>query len=133
VANVQPRRTHRVAAPAPPKPETRLVSAPDIDASVPLIIVPAPQLAVDQAATEKPEAQICRPPQQLRDSRLLGPRVCLPQRVWDRFRAQGVVLQPDGKTLAKGYDETRLLRPMTCQVMGTNASAATNWFIACRQ
>jgi len=32
-----------------------------------------------------------------------------------------------------GYDDTRLLRPMTCQSMGTNASAATNWFIACRQ
>jgi len=59
--------------------------------------------------------------------------VCLPQKVWDRFKAQGLVLQPDGKTLAMGYDQTRLLQPMTCVSMGTNASSATNWFVACRQ
>jgi beta-lactamase regulating signal transducer with metallopeptidase domain len=126
------RRTHHLAPLAPLKPATRLVAAPDIDASLPIIVVPSPQLA-EPAEAAKPETQVCRPPQRLRDSRLMGPQVCLPQRIWDQFRAKGVVLQPDGKTFAMGYEETRLLRPMTCQSMGTNASAATNWFVACHQ
>jgi len=129
----QPRWTQHMTRPAFVKPESRLVSAPDIDASIPIIVVPSPQLAPEPVETAAPEILVCRAPQQFRDSRLLGPQVCLPQRVWDRFKAQGLVLQPDGKTLTMGYDDTRLLRPMTCQSMGTNASAATNWFIACRQ
>jgi hypothetical protein len=122
------RRTHRVAAPL--KPATRLIAAPDIDASLPIIVVPSPQLA-EPAEPAKLETQVCRPPQRLRDSRLMGPQVCLPQRIWDQFRAKGVVLQPDDKTFAMGSEE--LLRPMICQSMGTNASAATNWFVACHQ
>jgi len=130
---VQPSRPHRLAAQAPAQPETRLVAAPEIDASLPIIFVPEPQVTTDPVDTAKPETPVCRAPQQLRDSRLLGPQVCLPQKVWDRFKAQGLVLQPDGKTLAMGYDQTRLLQPMTCVSMGTNASSATNWFVACRQ
>jgi hypothetical protein len=123
----------RAAAPPPVKPQVRLISAPDIDASLPLIVVPAPQLASEAAEAAMPEPQVCRPPQQFADSRLQGPRVCLPQRVWDQFKAQGVVLQPDGRTLVVGYDQMRQLRPMTCQSMGTNTSAATNWYVACHQ
>jgi hypothetical protein len=124
-------RPARHPLPAPPRPETKLVAAPELDTSMPIIVAAAPQLAAEPVDTAKPDPLVCRPPQQLADSRLLGPRVCLPQQQWDQFKARGLVLQPDGRTLAPGYEETRLLRPMTCKSVGTNASAATSWYVIC--
>jgi beta-lactamase regulating signal transducer with metallopeptidase domain len=119
---------HRVAKiPAPP--EKRLVAAPRIDASQPFVILPTPELAAEPVENTAPERLVCRPPQRMSDSRLMGPQVCLPQRVWDKFKAQGQVLLPDGRTMAISYDE----QPLTCMSVGTNASAATNWYVACRQ
>jgi len=63
----------------------------------------------------------------------MGPQVCLPQRVWDQYKKQGLVLLPDGRTLTTNYDEASISHPMTCMSVGTNASAATNWYLACRQ
>ena len=129
-----PRRRvlHRIAGiPAPP--EKRQVTAPQIDVIQPFVILPTPELAAEPVADTAPEPLVCRPPQRLPDSRLMGPQVCLAQRVWDQYKAQGKILLPDGRTLAASYDEAQTQRPMTCISMGTNASAATNWYVACRQ
>jgi len=121
-----------------PRPVQRLVAAPDLDTSLPIFILALPQLESQirpksPIAASAADAIVCRPPQQLPDSRLRGPEVCLPMMKWDRLRAHGQHLMPDGKTVAAGYDETRLLRPMTCRSVGTNTSAATNWYVDCHQ
>jgi hypothetical protein len=63
----------------------------------------------------------------------MGPQVCLPQREWDRFKSQGLVLLPDGKTLAAAYDRSRWSNPITCMSTGTGASTANNWVVLCHQ
>ena len=41
----------------------------------------------------------CRPPQPQTDSRLMGPKVCKPQREWDKLHAQGLDISADGKSV----------------------------------
>jgi hypothetical protein len=131
---VQPRHLrHTAAEAAPARPEMRAVAAPDIDASMPVIVVPSPQLAADMAETATAEAPVCRPPQHLPDSRLMGPQVCLPQQEWDRFKSQGWVLLPDGKTLAAGFDRSHWSTPMTCVSIANGASTASSWPVLCHQ
>jgi len=128
------RHSHHVSTQVEPAhPEARLVAAPGIDASLPIIVVPAPQLASDAVEPAQAETPVCRPPQEMLDSRLMGPQVCLPQREWDRFKSQGLVLLPDGKTLAAGYDRSRWSNPITCISTGTGASTANNWVVLCHQ
>jgi hypothetical protein len=124
---------NRIVAKSPAPPEKRLVAAPQIDASQPFVILPTPELAAEPAEDNAPEPVVCRPPQRMPDSRLMGPQVCLPQREWDQYKKQGLVLLPDGRTLTTNYDEASISHPMTCMSVGTNASAATNWYLACRQ
>jgi beta-lactamase regulating signal transducer with metallopeptidase domain len=120
------------AAPSPHKTLKRMpvvrpmhrstLTAPSIEPGVPVIVVPMPQLAQDIPA--QPEASesasgdplVCRPPQNLPDSRLLGPRVCLRQKEWDWMKARGLQLLPDGRTLAGLHDGSRVTAPFFCQV-----------------
>jgi hypothetical protein len=44
------------------------------------------------------EAIYCRPPLPQSDSRLPGPKTCLPQREWDRLHAEGLDVGADGKS-----------------------------------
>jgi len=110
--------------------QKRVVAAPAIDADIPIIIVPLPQVVADEAqqAPVAPSAGTediyCRAPQRLQESRLLGPRVCLPKREWDRIAAQNLVLLPDGRTLATGYEKEHSLIARTCRPAAPNTSTA---------
>jgi hypothetical protein len=131
VAHPGPR--HRVAAQASPiRAPQHLVSAPVIDTSMPMIVIPAPQLAAEPAeiASGKTETPVCRPPQHLPSSRLLGPQICLPQQEWDRLKAAGLLLMPDGRTVTASYG---MSHPMTCASGVAGASTAINWNMACHQ
>jgi beta-lactamase regulating signal transducer with metallopeptidase domain len=91
--------------------EARVIREPAIPAAPSLIFVRAPQLP---AEPQPEEAKVCRAPQQLRDSRLLGPEVCLTQGEWDQIKDRGLVLMPDGQTLAVDYDKERAKRAGSC-------------------
>lgn len=112
--------------------QTALI-APRISASTSVIIIPALQLDTDpQLAAAGPEEKICRPPQQLADSRLLGPEVCLSQHEWDRIKQQGLQMMPDGRTLAASFEKEYGLKARTCSYSGGNsATAASSWTTRC--
>jgi hypothetical protein len=62
-------------------------------------IVPTlPSLTTGEKSADDPDAAYCRPPQHLTDSRLMGPKVCMPNRQWHALHAQGLDISPDGKT-----------------------------------
>lgn len=126
------KRQHK---PAPSiQPGRTVLVAPVIDAITPVIIIPIPQLesAEPQSAASDADVTVCRPPQQLRDSRLTGPRVCLPKSEWDRYKQQGLQLMPDGKTLAAYFEKARSLNPHNCPALPAGASTALgNWNVSC--
>lgn len=70
---------------------------------------------------------VCRKPQRLLGSRLLGPSVCLKASEWETLRAQGQDIGPDGHSLiATNYDKARLFDPpYTCQRMSSGSIAST--------
>ncbi|HET7084742.1 MAG TPA: M56 family metallopeptidase [Rhizomicrobium sp.] len=113
----------------------RTVLAPKIGADLPIIIVPIPQLTADESATpaSKTEAPVCRPPQYMPDSHLMGPRVCLSRQAWDQLKAEGLLLMPDGRTVTESYNKTSVSHPMTCAGGPMGASTATSWNTVCRQ
>jgi len=55
------------------------------------------------------DAVYCRPPMELPGRRLLGPKVCKPQREWDELHKQGLDLGPDGKTVV-GSEKYRTIQ-----------------------
>jgi len=65
-------------------------------------------------ATLDPEATYCRPPQQLPDSRLMGPQVCLTNRKWAQLHAQGLEISADGKNT------------ITCRIASSVAASQSN-------
>jgi beta-lactamase regulating signal transducer with metallopeptidase domain len=117
-----------------PTPEAPL-TAPVIAASPPVIDVPAPQIAIDSNSVVKPagdaDLTICRPPQELPGSRLMGPQVCLPKPEWDRMKMQGVLLLPDGRTLTGNYDNERILHSRPCNPRQFSATSGGSWDISC--
>jgi hypothetical protein len=118
---------HRVVPQTRAAPvQERFVAAPAIDVSMPMIVLPTPQLAGEPAEIgANSNAPVCRPPQRLPTSRLQGPQVCLPQQEWDRLKAQGLV--------ASSYNKSRVSNPLTCTSMVTGASTATSWIVTCHQ
>jgi hypothetical protein len=66
---------------------------------------------------DDPDATYCRPPQQLPDSRLLGPRVCMTNRQWAVLHSQGLEISADGKDT------------VTCRIASTAATRES--FITC--
>jgi hypothetical protein len=44
------------------------------------------------------EAIYCRPPEQLTDSRMKGPKVCMPLGKWKELRAKGLDVSADGRS-----------------------------------
>ena len=85
-----------------------------------LIALPAPSLAQAEITTtlkpqmpvlpgEDADAVTCRPPMELPGRRLLGPKVCRPQREWDELHKQGLDLGPDGKTVV-GSEKYRTIQ-----------------------
>jgi hypothetical protein len=64
-----------------------------------LLIVP---VAADERGTPSgdgpPDEMVCRAPQPLPGERLLGPRTCLTNAAWAKYRAKAMDLSPDGVT-----------------------------------
>src|SRR6266404_7888245 len=57
-----------------------------------------PSLPLEEKDPSDPDATYCRPPQPQTDSRLLGPKVCMTNRQWDKLHAQGLDISADGKS-----------------------------------
>ena len=81
-------------------------------------VLPAPALAQLQMTikpslpglpTDADEKVYCRPPLPQSDSRLLGPKTCLPQREWDRLHAEGQDVGADGTSVVAS-EKYRTLR-----------------------
>jgi beta-lactamase regulating signal transducer with metallopeptidase domain len=125
MASPSPRKTIPRVTVAPPL-HRNMLTAPSIEVDAPVILVPMPQLVPEtppgtgQAASD--EAPVCRAPQHLPDSRLMGPRVCLPQEAWDRLKAKGLLLLPDGRTVAGIHDGAKALAPFFCSVPSGTAT-----------
>jgi ElaB/YqjD/DUF883 family membrane-anchored ribosome-binding protein len=60
-----------------------------------------------------PDAISCRAPQQLTDSRLMGPEVCKHNRDWARISKAGMNLSPDGTQIVKGERDITF-NPQAC-------------------
>jgi hypothetical protein len=126
----RPHQSHHASAQIVAVPaQQRLVAAPAIDAGIPIIIVPTPELPQspplkEESVASDTEELVCRPPQQLRDSRLPGPRVCLPKREWDRMAAQDLQLMPDGRTVAGGFEREHTLDGRVCRMVAVNTGTA---------
>lgn len=63
---------------------------------------------------DDPEATYCRPPQQLADSRLMGPQVCMTNRKWAQLHSQGLEVSADGKST------------ITCRIASVVAATQSN-------
>ena len=85
---VRHRHIHHFAPESPPP--AAVTAAPTIQADMPIIILPVPQLTADSSHTSAAAADppVCRPPQRLPDSRLMGPQVCLSRQTWERYKAK---------------------------------------------
>ena len=116
-------RTHPAAHVEPAlKVEARMLREREIPAAPSLIVIAAPQLP---AEPQQDEAKVCRAPQRLSDSRLLGPEVCLTQAEWDQMKKRNLILLPDGQTLAENYDAQRAKRVGSCSPRAFGAAANT--------
>ena len=79
-----------------PQPEAAPSPLPQPPAAMP---VQEKVLALDPRGEGDPDAVTCRVPQTLPASRLAGPEVCRPNRVWAALYREGRTLAPDGQTL----------------------------------
>jgi beta-lactamase regulating signal transducer with metallopeptidase domain len=78
----------------------------NVMASAPVIAVPEPDSQVASAnapaaSMDDATVMVCRSPQQLRGSHLLGPRVCRSKGEWARLRQQGEDIGPDGRSIVE--------------------------------
>jgi hypothetical protein len=60
-----------------------------------------------------PDAISCRAPQQLADSRLMGPEICKYNREWTKLNKDGMNISPDGGRLVRG-EKQLTYNPTTC-------------------
>jgi beta-lactamase regulating signal transducer with metallopeptidase domain len=125
----RPVRHHRLAAVPPPLPTAgeaiMMVSAPAIridtvlDSHLPAI--PAPVAAAPE------DALVCRKPQRLANSRLLGPAVCLQASQWAKLRDNGMDIAPDGRSIIRtDYEKQKTLVGSSCPAP-MNVGASTGW------
>ena len=63
---------------------------------------------------DDPEATYCRPPQQLTDSRFMGPQVCMTNRKWAELHSKGLEISADGKST------------ITCRIASAVAASQSN-------
>jgi hypothetical protein len=75
--------------------------------SLTMMLLSLPSLALAQAQTSATstgagasgdDAIYCRPPQQRTDSRMMGPKVCMPLGKWKELRAKGLDVSADGQS-----------------------------------
>lgn len=75
-----------------------------------LLLMAAPALAQEDTV-------ICRPGQAQTESRLPGPKVCMPKSQWDGLKKQGLDMSADGKgTVAS--EKSRSLNRAACNGSG---------------
>jgi hypothetical protein len=80
------------------------------------VIVPALRLkrsADMPTGAGDPDAISCRAPQQLPDSRLMGPEICKHNRDWAKMLQEGFNLSPDGSRMVDG-EKRRTFNPLDC-------------------
>jgi beta-lactamase regulating signal transducer with metallopeptidase domain len=105
-----------VTAAEPVAPEPVAAPAPQSQGSVIYSTVSAALPALPSAETAPQAAGdslVCRKPQRLIGSRLLGPSVCLKASEWAALHAEGRTMSPDGRmTVAlSNYEQTRSIHP----------------------
>lgn len=118
------------SAPSAPSIETEtamIVSLPVIrintilDTHLPSL----PALAANSQQTDN--AVNCRKPQQLVNSRLVGPTVCLRTSQWKKLHADGLDISPDGKSVIRAdYEKQKTLLGSSCPAP-QNVGASTGW------
>jgi len=71
-----------------------------------------------------PDQVTCRAPQQMPNSRLLGPRVCRSNATWARYHRDGMDIAPDGihDTADEKYRSTH---PRSCHASGGGSSGTS--------
>lgn len=127
-------RFHRLHARAPrpvpqaalarPEPYHVVAPAPALTA---VLEVKPPALPMTEAAAVQTE-RVCRPPQRLPASRLMGPEICLTAVQWAALKARHQDVGPDGRVLiATDYDKQKALQGHRCDVsLPFTASAGWN-------
>lgn len=76
-----------------------LLASPAWGQATSIVAPTLPSLGADDKDAKDPDAIYCRPPQDLTDSRLLGPKTCRTNRTWDELHAKGLDIGPDGKSV----------------------------------
>jgi hypothetical protein len=97
------------------KPSTA-VQPPEIPPGTESVTVTGDRLArsADMPTGEgDPDAISCRAPQQLTDSRLMGPEICKHNREWAKLNKDGMNISPDGGQLVRG-EKQLTYNPTNC-------------------
>jgi beta-lactamase regulating signal transducer with metallopeptidase domain len=107
-----PRAASPIIAPSPHQ-----IAPVHVDTDVGVIVNTPPSLAADttaEPANTAEEHMVCRRPENLPGTHLPGPTVCLPQSTWDRWKRQGMVLTPDGRSVVGAYEKRRSIDAPGC-------------------
>ena len=131
------------AMPAPVIPSTRPVrhrapspvsSAPPAQTE-PFMLVTAPTIRIDTVldihlpaiSATSDDTLVCRKPQQLSNSRLAGPEVCLKTSQWTALHTNGMDIGPDGKSIIRtDYEKQKMLSGSRCP-QSMIIGASTGW------
>ncbi|MES2472436.1 MAG: M56 family metallopeptidase [Pseudomonadota bacterium] len=133
--------TVSVAQPAPAKPQrARAMVVPPVIAGPALPIAESPLPVEDSAPPSQTvvvtqlraappaleDETVCRKPQKISGSRLLGPSVCLKASAWAEMAAQGRDIGPDGRSIvasANSFEKRASINPGAC-IRAANNSAS---------
>jgi beta-lactamase regulating signal transducer with metallopeptidase domain len=101
-----------VPAPPPPAPAAASATAEPIAPALPPAVKEA-ALALNPTGAGDPDAITCRVPQLLPGSRLAGPSICKPNRVWAELHTSRQDISPDGKMIVylDGFQRQRANLP----------------------
>ena len=128
--NVNRHRRREVPLSHSMQPPASALRAPTIETNAPVVFIP--QLVLEpQTASSDSEVNVCRPPQLLPASRFMGPKVCLPQREWDRLKSENLLLLPDGHTLIVSFDKEQALKARPCSAPTVGGATAALGTVSC--
>jgi beta-lactamase regulating signal transducer with metallopeptidase domain len=125
----------QVLAPQTPVSRPMSATAPAIAPVLAAVSTPASQpatareavLALNPDGAGDPDAVTCRLPQLLPGSRLAGPKVCQPNRVWAELRARRQDISPDGKTVVMLDGSQRYMDVHGCSGVQAVASSTSTF------
>ena len=102
-------------APLLPAQASMMVRAPTIRINTVLDTHLPPIPAAAATAPQSEVAVLCRKPQQLTNSRLSGPKVCLHASQWAKLHANGMDIGPDGNSIIPAdYEKQKTLAGSSC-------------------